>query len=201
MRTTIILARHGETEWNRLRLAQGKSDIPLSEFGIAQTKALAKKLQHLGITHIYSSKLKRASQTARIVAQALSLSFEEHEGFNERDLGPFEGSSWDENNKRFPGGGEEFIVSKIEGGEPHNMFFKRVTDALENVLVKHAGEMVLIVCHGGVLFTLVKHLKKIPHKQYVGFKFPNTSLSIFHVEGKAITEEVIADASHLEILN
>lgn len=196
MRTTIILARHGETEWNRQRRAQGKSDIPLSEVGIKQAKALAKKLQGIGITHIYSSTLTRASHTARIVAEALSLSFEEHEGFNERDLGVFEGKTWEEISKEFTGSGEELIATDILESEEIAVFQKRVTKTIHEIIEKHRGEKVLVVCHGGVLYTLVKHLKKIPRKKPLGVKFPNTSVSIFHFEQKRVIEETIADTSH-----
>lgn len=65
----LVLFRHGETDLNREHLVQGVSDPPLNEFGIEQAKELALRLKELGISQIISSDLKRAHQTAIIVAE------------------------------------------------------------------------------------------------------------------------------------
>jgi len=69
----IFLARHGETEWNRVGRWQGSTDIPLSEVGRDQALALAERLRGRGITEAHASDLSRARETAEIVAAALGV--------------------------------------------------------------------------------------------------------------------------------
>ena len=62
--TRILLARHGETEWNRLGRWQGHADPPLNDTGRQQAETLAAQLDDDGIAAVYSSDLRRASETA-----------------------------------------------------------------------------------------------------------------------------------------
>jgi broad specificity phosphatase PhoE len=63
--TRILLARHGETDWNREGRWQGHSDRPLNAAGLAQAEALARRLARDSIAALYTSDLLRASQTAQ----------------------------------------------------------------------------------------------------------------------------------------
>ena len=70
----VILARHGETDWNAAARIQGKSDIPLNGRGRAQARELAAAVQRLGTVEvIYASPLARALETAQIIGRALGL--------------------------------------------------------------------------------------------------------------------------------
>ncbi|MGE5819264.1 MAG: histidine phosphatase family protein, partial [Deltaproteobacteria bacterium] len=68
-RTQVIIVRHGETEWNIANIRQGHLDSPLTEDGLAQAKALARRLMRERFSALYSSDLGRAMQTARIIAE------------------------------------------------------------------------------------------------------------------------------------
>ena len=69
----LLLARHGQTDWNAQRRYQGHAPVPLNETGIRQATALSQRLIHEGFDAIYSSDLPRAWMTAQTVAQACSL--------------------------------------------------------------------------------------------------------------------------------
>ena len=66
--TTLLLARHGETDWNRARRWQGHADRPLTDRGRAQAAALAERLADIALDAVYSSDLRRARDTAEAVA-------------------------------------------------------------------------------------------------------------------------------------
>ena len=88
---SFICLRHGATDWNRLGLFQGRTDNPLNDDGIAQAHAAAEKLQTIELTHVVSSPLLRAAQTAEIIASRASKAVTLDHGLIELDFGSFEG--------------------------------------------------------------------------------------------------------------
>lgn len=87
----LILARHGETEWNLAGRAQGRADSPLTATGIEQARALGRTLAARGVEHIVSSTLGRALHTAEIVAGIIGCEVSVDERFVERAFGELEG--------------------------------------------------------------------------------------------------------------
>lgn len=63
----IFLVRHGETEWNRQRRLQGRTDIPLNDAGLAEARKAAKALRDVNFDRIFTSPLQRARKTAEIL--------------------------------------------------------------------------------------------------------------------------------------
>ena len=64
----IYIVRHGQTDMNSRKVLQGRSDYPLNDAGIAQAQKAADELRHISFTKVYTSPLKRAVQTAEIIA-------------------------------------------------------------------------------------------------------------------------------------
>src|SRR5438876_6692501 len=89
--TTLILARHGETDWNRDGRFQGHADPPLNDRGREQARSLADALADQPIEAIYSSDLRRAHETAQIVAQRQGLEVLVDPDLRERDVGEWSG--------------------------------------------------------------------------------------------------------------
>ena len=87
----VILARHGETEWNIAGRAQGRADSPLTAAGIEQARALGRTLVAQGVEHIVSSTLGRALHTAEVVAEIIGCEVSVDERFVERAFGELEG--------------------------------------------------------------------------------------------------------------
>jgi len=92
----LILARHGETEWNRLRRIQGISDMELNERGLQQAAALANALKKARVRAIYTSPLKRARVTADIIARYHRVEVVSLFGLREMDAGEVDGLTYDE---------------------------------------------------------------------------------------------------------
>ena len=107
--TTLILVRHGESEWNRAGRIQGQVNSPLTDLGISQARAISDYLSGIFLNQeleIYSSPLERAIQTAEIIAKGIDhLSSEViiEERLNDFNLGEISGTyGWDKVAEIFP---------------------------------------------------------------------------------------------------
>ena len=147
--TTLLLARHGETDWNRELRIQGSSDIALNDLGRRQAQALAQELEHVDLDAIYSSDLSRARETAAAVAGLHGLEVTLDPRLRERAFGSWEGLT------------REDIAGLPEGsrhdGESDDDVRERVLEAIQAIADAHPGETVLVVAHGGALNTLWHH--------------------------------------------
>ena len=102
--TTILLARHGETEWNREGRWQGWADPPLNDAGRAQARTLAEELRTIPFDAVYASDLRRARETAVIVAAPHAVPVLTDAGLREIDVGSWSGLTRREIEERFPDG-------------------------------------------------------------------------------------------------
>ena len=154
MATTIVLVRHGETDWNRERRFQGHADVPLNELGRRQARDLAETLAHDTFAAAYSSPLRRALETAEIVAARLGIRLEADEGLVEVDVGSWSGLTIAEVEQRFPDGFRHWREARAGGwtdGETYDEMGTRVLASLHAIAGRHHGGRVLAVSHGGPL--------------------------------------------------
>jgi broad specificity phosphatase PhoE len=156
MARTIFLARHGETEWNRLGRWQGTTDIPLSEVGRSQARELGDRLRGLGIAAAYASDLVRAHETAAIVAGMLGLAAPAADArLRERGYGRFEGLTREECETRFPEVWQRYLADRQATppeAEPQAEIIARVTAALHDIAAgMDDGASVLVISHGGTM--------------------------------------------------
>ena len=148
--TTILLARHGETDWNRQGRFQGQADPPLNEQGRAQAQDLARRLADVPVDAVYSSDLRRAHETALIVAEPHGVPVVTDAGLREIDVGSWSGLTRAEVEERFPG-------AEHHDGETREELRTRVAAAVERIACEHPRERILIVSHGGALRALRHH--------------------------------------------
>jgi broad specificity phosphatase PhoE len=149
--TTILLARHGETDWNRERRFQGHADPPLNELGRRQARELADSLADSGVTAVYASPLARARETAEIVAAALGLPVEPRPALREVDVGSWQGLTRDEVEARYPDDFRRWLEAGQgwADGESYDDLGRRVVADLLALAARHPGERILVVTHGG----------------------------------------------------
>ena len=160
--TRVLLIRHGETSWNREGRWQGQADVPLSDKGVRQAEALARALRPgaNAIRAVYSSDLRRAQDTALILAAAIGIKPVLDPIWREMDVGCWSGLSREEIRGRFPDewarihSGEDLARG---GGDTFGQFFARVVGALERLSRQHHGETVAVVTHGGVIRAALLH--------------------------------------------
>ncbi|BDZ64031.1 histidine phosphatase family protein [Agromyces mangrovi Wang et al. 2018] len=137
--TRIVFVRHGETEWNRARLLQGRTDIPLNDHGRRQAAAAAQLLADRPAEAIVTSPLGRAVETGRIVAEHAGLELlGTHDDLVERDFGEAEGWLVPEARERW---GHEY-----PGAEPDAALAARGRAAVEHLAAHH--DAVIAVAHG-----------------------------------------------------
>ncbi|MFC4405058.1 histidine phosphatase family protein [Haloarchaeobius iranensis] len=163
---TVVLARHGETTWNRERRIQGWAPTSLTDTGREQATALGRHLTDAyDVGRVVASDLRRTRETARPVARLLDCPVEYEHGWRERSFGVYQGLTYEEVFERHP----EFAVHEIgieaartepEGGESLLAARERVLDAWNRLVAAlDDGETVVVVTHGGPLYVLLGHLR------------------------------------------
>src|SRR5262245_20482819 len=100
--TDFLLARHGETDWNREHRVQGHTDVPLNAAGLGQARVLAERLADVSLEAIYASDLERARATAEAVARSQGLEVQVDPDLREKHFGSWEGLTDVEIAQRFP---------------------------------------------------------------------------------------------------
>jgi broad specificity phosphatase PhoE len=165
MSATIVLVRHGETDWNRERRFQGHADQPLNEVGRLQAGELADILGGGRLAAVYTSPLRRASETAAIVAERLGLDAHELDALREIDVGSWQGLTIDEVKTRFPEASPLDWRSGWRDGETHDELDARVIPALLDLARRHVGESVLGVTHAGPIRTALAAATGLSHEE------------------------------------
>jgi probable phosphoglycerate mutase len=193
--------RHGETVWNLEGRYQGHLDSPLTERGLVQAQALAERLARSPCVALYSSDLGRAAQTARLVAGKTGHPIVFDSRLRERALGVFEGLTRTQVQDRFPGEYHRLKAADLDyvvpQGESARQRLDAVVACVEELALRHAGQRVVLVTHGGVLSALFRHVLRIPPGAPRRFGRANATWNVFaHVEGKWFVE-TWGDTSHL----
>ena len=166
----IYVTRHGQTAWNRENRVCGKTDLPLTELGVAQARATADRLRDCPIDRIFYSPLLRAQQTAQIINQGRNLPMETEPRIAEQNYGRYEG---------VPSGSEAFqrnkriYATRYPGGESHLQTAQRVYNFLDEVRGRRAQENVLVVCHGGICRIIETYFHDLSNEDFFHFAMEN----------------------------
>ena len=167
--TTLILVRHGETDWNRSGRWQGHADAPLNDRGRDQARALADELLDAHVAAVYASDLRRARETAEIIADRLGRPVEIDPRLREVDVGGWAGLTTAEIEARFPDSVARWYRGDpghaFEGGETYAAMGERVVAALADIAARHPGEQVVVVLHGGPIRALLAHAGGITYAE------------------------------------
>lgn len=152
MTTTIYLVRHGATEWNIHKRAQGQADIPLTDKGRLQALDVAKQLFDFDIKAVYSSDLERAVDTAEPVANLLGLEVVTDPAFREIDQGEWTGLPVDEIARKWPDlWGAARHYNARPGGESPQQVRARALEGLQRALDPPPDGDLVVVSHGGTI--------------------------------------------------
>jgi broad specificity phosphatase PhoE len=200
--TRILFARHGETDWNREGRWQGHSDQSLNAAGVAQAKALARRLARERVDALYTSDLLRASQTADAVSRETGLEAIPTPGLREVDVGELAGLDRAAAAERFPDWytrWREGTVESYPGGERFTDLRDRALAALDRIADRHAGETAVAVCHNGIVRAIVLHVLGLePGARPRIAAGHNCSLTVVERQRRRMVLVALNDSGHLD---
>lgn len=181
MKTELIFIRHGETEYNRKKLYFGHLNPGLNELGRKQVIGSRELLKGAEIDVIYSSDLRRCTETSEIINENFSRDIIETENLRELNFGIFEGNSHSELLEKFPDHCEEFFKNwenfKIPDGESVLELQNRCVKEIENIRRENQGKRVLVSTHFGCIQAILSYYLCDGLSGYWKFTVDNGSLT------------------------
>lgn len=199
--TRFIVVRHGQTRWNVEKRVQGQEDSPLTDEGLAQAEAIARRLAKEHFDVLVSSDLGRALQTAAPIARLCGLPIVKDSRLRERHFGEGEGMAYDEIDRRWPDAFSRIRETDpdavIPGGETRRQFHDRVHRAFEALVREYEGKRVAVVTHGGVLAALYRMVHSIPVGKPHKIAISNASYNAIAFSADAWSVETWDDVAHL----
>jgi probable phosphoglycerate mutase len=161
MITRVFLVRHGATPLTADDRFAGSSDVPLGPEGQAQVERLADRLGAAPLVAAYSSPLRRSVATATVVASPHGLSPVLADGLREIDHGRWEGLRRDDVQRMYPGEYAAWERDPVHvaprGGEAGEQVLARALPVMNDIIVRHAGQAVLVVAHKATNRLLIAH--------------------------------------------
>jgi len=186
----LYLVRHGETDWNREKRFQSRTDVPLNPLGIAQARAIRDELRRRGVafTAARCSPLSRARRTARIILNGSGLEVQDEPAFIEVDFGGFEGQLETDLRREY---GElfaqwrasEYTQTGPAGGESIITAARRVRAPLQALRPAAAASNVLIVAHQAINMAMKVALSgRSDIRSAAGFRQQNHEVDVWDME-------------------
>jgi broad specificity phosphatase PhoE len=203
-RTTVILARHGETGWNATGRIQGHGDSPLTALGLEQGRRVAERLAGEKIAAVYASTSTRARDTGELIAAPHGLSVQLVEDLRERSYGSYEGLTVAEIAAREPAALSAWLAHPnreqlaAPGGESQPQLSARVMPALREIVVRHPGETVVVATHGGPIKSAVFAILSIPLIAWDLTWVSNGSLTVLRGTPDKLRVACFNDTCHLD---
>ena len=200
--TIMYAVRHGETEWNRAGKMQGWHDSPLTDLGLLQAKATAEGMAGRGVEIIYTSDLKRAIDTANIIAEKIGVEVITDPRLRERNMGDMEGLTHEMYGQIAPHLLKKYLMFEpewsIPGGESLVQRTERCVYAAKDICQNHPGQTILIVGHGGVLSSFFHYAVGLGLERPRCFSLFNACISRFTVNEDNWILDTWGDIAHMK---
>lgn len=197
---TLVLIRHGKSEWNELGLWTGWKDIPLAPKGIEEAQRTGRQLKDIHFDYAYTSALMRAQQTLDEILKVIDQTppIIKNEALNERNYGDYTAKNkWDIQKEV---GEEEFQKIRRSwdypppNGESLKMVYDRVYPYfMTEILPKlKGGKNIIIAAHGNSLRALVKHLENISDEDIADLEIGTGEAYVYQIDeqGKVTSKEI-----------
>ena len=199
----LILARHGETVWNVEKIYRGRKDVNLDEVGIKQAELLGNYLSNWELTTIYSSPLRRAIETANIIARYQKIGVHVADGLIDINYGEWQALPEQEVKRLYPTLHNDWHNNphrvRMPGGESLEDVRKRAIEVVNDVLSKYQGSVVLI-SHRVVIKVLICSLLGLDNSHFWNVKQDVGGITIFNYVDERLVLTKHNDTSHLKEL-
>ncbi|NOZ87419.1 MAG: histidine phosphatase family protein [Deltaproteobacteria bacterium] len=196
----LVLARHGQTEWNKEQRFRGRADVPLDEVGLAEAEALASAFEGMEIGGIYSSPLGRCKQTAGPLAKRLGLDVRVLPGLADIDFGSWQARQKDEIERQ-----EAELYNlwlehpeqvRFPGGENLEDVQARAMESIDRIVEENSAGAFVAVTHRVVCKVLVCGLLGIPLSLFWRIRQDAACIDVFEIDDKGATLVRLNDTHH-----
>lgn len=196
----LFLVRHGQTPWNKIHRNQGRSDIPLNEYGRELAMKTGQGLANVPFDLCITSPLKRAKETAMLILEGRNIPMLEDDRLMEISFGDYEGVSWLEENwdPKVP---KDFLYffdapekyTTPPNGESFESLIARTGEFLNELCSQdeYKDKTILISTHGAALMAMLNNIEPVPLKDFWGDG----------VHKNCAVSEVVADHGSLRIVS
>jgi broad specificity phosphatase PhoE len=206
--TTLILVRHGQTEWNRVERFRGRADVPLNETGLAQAEATGRRVAaEWAPVAIYASPLSRAVKTAEAIAGACNqepgtkLAVQIHPGLADIDFGEWKGLTPEEARQRWPEAVDAWYnaphTAHIPGGESLETLRRRAMEAIRELAARHCGQTIVMVGHTVVNRVILLGVLGLGNDRFWHLKQDTCAINVIEAQGGDFTLASLNDTCHL----
>ncbi|WP_175986857.1 histidine phosphatase family protein [Bacillus sp. Marseille-Q1617] len=194
----ILLVRHGESEADILNVHEGRADFSLTERGVRQVEAMAKRVkEEFPPDLIWCSTLKRARETAEKLAEEVGCELIYHEDLMEHNNGVLAGLSFKEAEKiPMP----RHLHESVENGESRIEFRMRIEMIFSKIMADSNVNRLAIVAHGGVINNLLRSFLRMPIDAEIYFHCGDTTLHLLEVTNRGRAVRFMNDTNHLKDL-
>jgi broad specificity phosphatase PhoE len=199
--TTIMLIRHGDTDWNVKEIFRGHVDVELNETGIKQAQLLAKYLEDIPMEAIYSSPLKRALKTAEIIAGFHHIDIIASRQLIDFDYGEWQGLSHDAVKDKYKALYKDWLnkphLVSIPKGESLDDIRIRAMKLVNGVIARYQGNVAL-VSHRIINKVIICALLGLDNSHFWNIKLDTCGITTFMYDGKRFILEEHNDTSFLK---
>jgi broad specificity phosphatase PhoE len=201
--THLYLIRHGQTAGNVSHQLIGHTDMPLDTLGERQAREVGRRMRTIRLDAVVSSPLQRAKVTASEVAQHHRHDIAIDRRLMEMHFGFAEGLTMLEALERFPEL-ERLRHNPLDeqfawpGGDARDQFHANVFATFTEIAISYQQRHVAVVCHGGVIGSLLAQLDGGSPNDYETYPVANCSVTHLEVHAAGTTAHLINDIAHLE---
>jgi len=198
----LILARHGETMWNRENRVLGHTEIELTEKGRKQAERLALALKDEKVTAIYSSPLRRARETADEIARFHHLEVVPDDALKELDAGELDGLTFGEVMARYGDFLKDWLEDipslRMPGGESMAELHERAWAAVERIVNHHPDGVVILVSHSFAIMSIISRALGMSLSNFRRLRLSVASISILNFGKRGTSLLQFNDTCHLQ---
>jgi alpha-ribazole phosphatase len=198
----IILARHGETDFNASEKFRGRVDVPLNENGLRQAELLGEYLRGDKIDVVYSGPLQRAIATAEAIAAPHGLAVNIVENLNDIDCGTWQGLTVAEVKEKYPELYQDWLDTpeqvRLGGGESLEDVRRRVVPFTQDAVMRCGEGKIVLVSHRVVHKVLICALLGLGNGSFWSFKLDTGGITRFNYDGDRVVLTAHNDTGYLQ---